>query len=105
MNRFLLLPICTGAVLALHAWLRLTGRKQSKCTFWLLLAGLPALTVASFISAARTEQPDPSRLASGPVSDGGMGAFMFSFESFLLWFVVGFATLVLSEFAPNLTKS
>jgi hypothetical protein len=101
MDQYLLIAICAGSVWLLHAYFRLTGRKESGYTAWLLLAGLPVLAIVLFVSAALAEEPDPSRFAVGHVGDGGLGEMVLSIQTILVWFVVGFAEFILAIFAPK----
>jgi hypothetical protein len=101
MNPFSLLPLCTAVVLVFHVYLHLSARKESRYSFWLLLAGLPALAVAFFLSAVLTKDPDPSRRALGHVGDGGFVAMVLSLECLGLWIVVGFVELALRFIAPR----
>ena len=71
MNPFCLLPICVGIFWLLHASLRILGREEAKYTAWLLLAGLPVMAVAFFLTGMAAEDPNPSRSSSG-IAGGGL---------------------------------
>lgn len=94
MNPFCLLPICVGIFWLLHASLRILGRKEAKYTAWLLLAGLPVMAVAFFLTGMADEDPNPSRSSSG-IAGGGLAEMMLFVECVLLWAVAGFAETIL----------
>ena len=94
MNPFCLLPICVGIFWLLHASLRILGRKEAKYTAWLLLAGLPVMAVAFFLTGMAAEDPNPSRSSSG-IAGGGLAEAILFVECVLLWAVVGFAETIL----------
>ena len=96
MNPLYLLPLCVGIFWMMHATLRLSGRKEAKYTAWVLLAGLPVMAIAFFLSAMAADKPDPSMWASGDVGDGGFGAMLFTMECLGLWILAGSAEIALA---------
>lgn len=91
MNPIYLLPLCIGIFWLLHACLRLLGRKEAKYTAWLLLAGLPCMAIAFFLSALAAEEPDPSIL----LGDGFL-PMLFAIECLILWGIAVFAEAILA---------
>lgn len=86
MSLIYLLPLCVGLFWVLHACLRLLGRKMAKYTSWLLLAGLPIMAIAFFLSSMAAEEPDPSIL----IGDVFL-PMLFAMECLFLWPVAGIA--------------
>ena len=98
MNLFLLLPICTAIVWLLHAYLRLSGRRQYRLTLAILLAGpLLLAVVALYVPSMLSPDPDPSRaetLAEG-LNRRGFVPVVFALEAAVLCLLVGLAEFIL----------
>ncbi|MFC8302924.1 hypothetical protein ACFUCV_04470 [Specibacter sp. NPDC057265] len=90
MSPIYLLPLCVGVFWLLHACLRLLGHKTARYTAWLLLAGLPVMAIAFFLSSMAAEEPDPSVL----LGDGFL-PMLFAMECLFLWSVAGLAETIL----------
>jgi len=96
MSPIYLLPLCVGVFWLLHASLRILGRKEAKYTAWLLLAGLPVMAIAFFLTSMAAEEPDPSIL----FGDGFL-PMLFAMECLILWAVAGFAETILLLIASS----
>jgi hypothetical protein len=98
MNLFLLLPICTALVWLMHAYLRLSGRRQYRLTLAILLAGPLLLAVVSlYVPSILSPEPDPSRaetLAEG-LNRRGFVPVVFALEAAVLCLLVGLAEFIL----------
>jgi hypothetical protein len=98
MNLFLLLPVSTAIVWLLHAYLRLSGRRQYRLTLAILLAGPLLLAIISlYVPSMLSPDPDPSRaetLAEG-LNRRGFVPMLFVLEAAVLCLLVGLAEFIL----------
>lgn len=89
---FLLTPMCTAGVLALHIWLRLSNRRQYRITLCFLLVGLAVIAVVPFY-VPELLNLHPSSPASNAMVEGLnrrlLAPALFAIETVALLGIVG----------------
>ena len=98
MSLFLLAPLCTAGVLALHIWLRLSSPRQSTFTLCILLVGLVVIAVVPFYVPELLNLRPNSRATNAMVEGLNrrlLGPALFAIETVALLVVVGVVEAVL----------